>query len=609
MKLKLSWIVLIFLFLVLCLIRIFKLTDNELSWDVFGYYIYLPATFIHNDLMLNDISWIHDIRSQKTISWTIFQLTTGPENNIIYFFFMGMSFLYLPFFLIGHVIALNTDFAVDGFSLPYQYSLAIGCLIYTFIGLYYLRKILLQYFDEIITSLVLTIIVLGTNYLHHTTVKNLETVNFLFTLVAITTWYTIRWHQDQKPKYLIIVGVAIAITTIVKPSEIISGLIFLFWGVYNKQSFREKFILLKKNSRQIIIATIVSLVVFIPQIVYWKAATGYFIYDSYQNPGVGLDLLSPHIVDALFSFRKGWLVYTPIMIFALVGFYFMYKSNKKLFYVSLIYFVASLYIITSWTEWWYGGGYSNRPLIVTYVILALPLGYSFQKILQLKWLYRIPIFLVMGFFIFLNWFQIWQLHTYILDPVRTTKAYYMAIFLKTSADADDRSLLMIDRHELQTKGFNDEEEYNYSIIGEYSFNESDFNHHNQIKQDTSGNLFFQLDSLVNFSPNFSVPYKKLTDNYYTWAKGQVDIYIPEDYKGELPCLVMTMNRKGGSYGYQTTCISSEDIKYDQWFTIYIDYLTPPIRNRNDNLISYIWHRGKGPIFMDNFKVEIFVPKN
>lgn len=608
MKFKLSWIVLILLFIIISWIRITKLTDNELSWDVFGYYIYLPATFIHHDPMLTDISWIHEIRSQKTISWTIFQLSTGPDNNIIYFFFMGMSFLYLPFFLIGHIIALSTDYAVDGFSLPYQYSIAIGCLIYTFIGLYYLRKILLQYFDDKITSLVLFLIVIGTNCLHHVTVKNLETVNFLFALVAITTWYTIRWHQNPKLKYITIVGISIAITTVVKPSEIMSVLIPVFWGVYDKKSFQVKIFLVKQNYRQIIIAVLISFVVFIPQIVYWKVATGYFIYDSYKNPGVGLDLLSPHLYDALFSFRKGWLLYTPIMIFALIGFYFMFKSNKKLFYVSLIYFLASLYIITSWTEWWYGGGYSNRPLIITYVILALPLGYSLQKILQMKWVYKIPLFLVIGFFVFLNLFQIWQLYTYILDPVRTTKAYYLAIFLKTSADADDRKLLMIDRHDMITKGFNNVEEYESRNIGLNTYDDPDIDHNEQLIQDTTGNVYYQLDSLVRFSPDFSYPYKELTDKDHAWIKGQIDIFIPEGYAGELPCLVMTMDRKGGSYGYQATCIDGNNVTYNTWTTIYSDYLTPPIRSKKDRLKSYIWHRGNMPVYIDNFKVDLFAPK-
>ena len=609
MKFKLSWVVLFFLFIILYWIRVAKLTDNELSWDVFGYYIYLPATFIHHDPMLTDISWIHEIRSQKTISWTLFQLSTGPDNNIIYFFFMGLSFLYLPFFLIGHIIALSTGYAVDGFSLPYQYSLAVGCLVYTFIGLYYLRKILLLYFDDKLTALVLFLIVIGTNYLHHMTVKNLETVNFLFTLVAITTWYTIRWHQTPKLKYITIVGLSIALTTIVKPSEIMSVLIPVFWGVYDKKSFRNKVLLIKQNYSQIITAVLISFVVFIPQIVYWKAATGFFIYDSYKNPGVGLDFLSPHTIDALFGFRKGWLVYTPVMIFALAGFYFMYKSKKELFYVSLIYFLVSLYIITSWTEWWYGGGYSNRPLITTYVILALPLGFTLQKIFRLKWIYKIPLFLVMGFFVFLNLFQTWQLWNYILDPIRTTKAYYLATFLKTSADASDRSLLMIDRHTMITEGFKNTDEYESRNIGIYTFSDPGIDHNEQLIRDTTGNTYFKLDSLVSFSPDFSYSYKDLTDNYYAWIKGQADIFIPEGYKGELPCLVITMDRKGKSYGYQTSCVSEDDIKYNQWFTIYLDYLTPPVRNRNDRIKTYIWHRGKMPVYIDNFKIDLFVPKN
>ena len=35
--------------------------DNILSWDVFGYYLYLPFTFIYSDLGLNNENIIHEI--------------------------------------------------------------------------------------------------------------------------------------------------------------------------------------------------------------------------------------------------------------------------------------------------------------------------------------------------------------------------------------------------------------------------------------------------------------------------------------------------------------------------------------------------------------------
>ena len=125
MKNKKSFFTLILLFIVIVLVRLNAVSENELTWDVFGYYLYLPATFIHHDFMLTDISWIHDVMKTHEISGTLYQLSRGPDGNTMYFFLMGMSILYSPFFFIGHIIAYLTDSPMDGFSEPYHTPLQL----------------------------------------------------------------------------------------------------------------------------------------------------------------------------------------------------------------------------------------------------------------------------------------------------------------------------------------------------------------------------------------------------------------------------------------------------------------------------------------------------
>ena len=69
------------------------------------------------------------------------------------------------------------------------------------------------------------------------------------------------------------------------------------------------------------------------QLGYWKYTSGKFIINPYgaSNAGEGLELLNPHLLEVLFSFRKGWFIYTPLMLFTLVGFKELYKNNKVLF--------------------------------------------------------------------------------------------------------------------------------------------------------------------------------------------------------------------------------------------------------------------------------------
>jgi hypothetical protein len=606
MKNRKSLVAMLILFMIIAFIRIEIVTTHELAWDIFGYYLYLPATFIHHDFMLTDISWVHEIMNTHKISDTLYQLSIGPENTK-YFFLMGMSILYSPFFFVGHLIALATDSPADGFSAPYQYSIALGTLFYTLIGLHYFRKILLIYFNDLIACILIIIIGIGTNYLHFATYKNLETTNFLFSLLAVLVWNTIRWHQDKQLKNLIAISLTSALITLVKPSEIVCVIIPVLWGVYNKETFLEKWNLIVANKNQFFIAITLGLLLLFPQMLYWKIAAGSFIYDSYRNPGIGLDLLSPHILNVLFSFRKGWLLYTPVMILALIGFRSLYKKHRAIFPAVLVYFLVSFYIISSWTEWWYGAAYGMRPLIPSYVLLSLPLGMLLKGVSESGFLKKGLVSIIIGFCIVLNLFQMWQLENYILDPYRTTKDYYLAIFGKTQIAPEVRNLLSIERSMSGVDVFHDEKNYNRRNIGNYDYTEIDSNAYKNYVFDTlTHSEVFQLDSTISFSPNILTTYKGMTDKEYIWIRLSADIFVPEGYTEELPVLVGTFTRKEGAYSYKAVELPKD--KPAQWIKLKLDILTPEVRNVNDHFQAYVWHRGKKPIYIDNFKADIFETK-
>jgi len=139
---------------------------------------------------------------------------------------------------------------------------------------------------------------------------------------------------------------------------------------------------------------------------YWKTVTGQWLYYSYNNPGEGLDFWSPIFHEFPFSFRKGWLIYTPVMTFALAGIYLLHKQQKTGF--SCIYYLFYYLIYgfcASWTAWWYGGGsYSQRAMLPSYVILAIPLGYVVDQIRQSGKNIRIPLFSILLILAMLNIF-------------------------------------------------------------------------------------------------------------------------------------------------------------------------------------------------------------
>lgn len=590
-----SALVVFILVSILLVFRLSNVSDKETSWDVLGYYLPLPATFIYDDPLLENRQWIEEINQERELTGTLYQISTSPEGKPMYFFLLGMAILYLPFFLMGHGFAYLFDFPPDGFSLPYQYFMVIGGLFYTILGLIYLRKILLNFFSDKIAAIVLLIIVLATNYSHHLSLKNLETVNVLFLFVCLVIWNTIQWHKTQKIKNLLAIGAFITLMSIVKPSEILVTLIPVFYGVISIQAFKNKWKLIVKHRVQFLWMAIVCLLIAIPQMSYWYIKTGKLFYDSYINPGVGLDVFSPYIYESLFSHKKGWLIYTPVMILSMIGFYYFFKHKKETALSLTIYLVVTSYIIFSWTEWWYGAGFSNRPLITTYPILAISLGYFLTQIDKKSIVIKSIVYVFIGLCFFLNQFQWWQLRNGILEPYRTTKEYYWATFLKTEVSEADKKLLTVYRDFDGVHEFTNKKEYRIVSENEVDFSEFE-------------NNSFKFNPEIEFSPSFEKSFDELTDKDHIWVEVEIAYKGNKFEQEKAPLIITHMDRKEGAYGYYTSKIPPVSDTNDDYNVFASQYLTPNVRSQKDKLKIYIWNKYRVSLEIAYLKITIFEKK-
>ncbi|MEI8049107.1 MAG: hypothetical protein WCI92_17120 [Bacteroidota bacterium] len=581
---------------------------NILSWDVFGYYLYLPAAFIYHDLRLHDIAWVQHLIDQYQTTSTFYQATSLPGGGWVMKYSMGMAVLNAPAFFIAHIISLLTGFKTDGFSLPYQYAWAISGLVYAAIGVVMLRKILLEFFDDRITSIVLVIIVLATNYFQLTAFEGFLSHNYTFTLYTFIVWFTIRWHAKPEWKSALGLGLAMGLVVLVRPSELVCFLIPLLWGISNAENFRQKLNLIRSNYWQMLPLVLAVFIAGLPQLIYWKYTSGQWLFYSYNNAGEGFDFARPYVMEVLFSFRKGWLIYTPVMIFALDGFASLFKKNRPLFYSILIYFLVNLFIVSSWTCWWYAGGsYSQRALLSSYVLLAIPLGYLIQQLQERNKIRRYLLFSVMFLLLMLNLFQTWQWAHGVIDRTRMTKAYYFAVFGKTSCTEADRKLLLIDRPADAVEVLKNEVDYRKRTATLFDFENLE-NQELTLNKDTvfAGKFSLRLDEKHSFSPAFKMPYSEITSKDHAWLRAEVKVF-PLRIEENMANLVITFQHKGELYNYRASSISlpAYSMKPGQWNTMTMDYLTPEVRSKDDSVTIYFWLQGKTPVLIDNLKIDIF----
>ena len=343
----------------------YKSRDSVICSDVVSYYAYLPAIFIEKDHKLHFLG-------DPTKGFKLYWPTRLPNGELIIKTSMGLSMMYAPFFFIAHAVSEKLGFEADGFTEPYTFALVFSCVVYLLIGFLFLRKVLLKYFSDIITTLTLIIIGTGTNIYWYATVEAPMSHGYSFALFCMFLFLTEKWYANQKWSISIFLGLIFGLITLIRPSNGLIVILFLLFGIVKREDIVERLRLFWQNYQKIIVIVLCTFVIWIPQLLYWKSVSGEWLYYSYG--GERFFFNDPKILEVLFSFRRGWLIYTPVMICSLVGMGLLWKMNRQYFFPILIFFICNLYVISSWWCWWYGGGFGMRPLIESYAILAIPLA-------------------------------------------------------------------------------------------------------------------------------------------------------------------------------------------------------------------------------------------
>jgi len=409
-----------------------------ITWDVTSYYGYLPATFIHQDLSLNfidtdsvDYAAKHQFWPERLNS----KLESDPKGEIkVIKTTMGMSFMYAPFFFMAHGFAHLSKYESNGFSQPYEFFLIVSCLFYLFIGLFYLRKLLLFSFSEWSTSLTMVTILAGTNLYYYASAEPAMSHAFSFSLIICFIFQSVLWLSEHKLKRAVYIGLLGGLIILIRPVNIFIFLVPLLYNVATVKQFSDRINYFIRKWKHTVVIALLSFFVLLPQFIYWKAITGSWLFNSYV--GERFYFNNQHVLEGLFSYRKGWLVYTPIMIFAFIGLVFLFKKHRKYFLSISAFLFINIIVLYSWWSWWYGGGFGSRPMIDSYGLLAVPIACFYSAILKNK-LISIPILSIGILFITLNQIQTFQHRRGIIHWEAMTKKAYWNVFLKMDMDADD----------------------------------------------------------------------------------------------------------------------------------------------------------------------------
>lgn len=398
----------------------FSRMERVIWSDGEGYFMYLPATFIYGDWTQWD---------GKDGLHMIACCGLDEQRKVQTRYTYGVSALQAPFFLLAHTyasvfqgpnskppIAVQTDNSwaeqqvqrrftekrgqATGFSSIYGLAATFGAAFYLALGLWFLKNVLKRHFSTITALATILLVFFATNLYYYTTREILMSHVYSFALFAAFIYFLPTWLEDRNWKKSLLLGLIMALIFLIRPTNLAIALLIPFWEVYDFKSLKSRLGLLARSWPQFLIFVGIVVLIMIPQMMYWKMAFGKYLSWSYGKEGFDY-WAKPKILQVLFSPQNGLFAYTPIMLVSMLGIILAWKKRMVSSPGIAIIFAVATYTFASWWAWWFGGAFGHRCYVEFFAMLAIPLGFVIEKVVQsrLKSMQILGLFAFFGFII------------------------------------------------------------------------------------------------------------------------------------------------------------------------------------------------------------------
>lgn len=396
-----------------------------IAYDGHGYYAYLPAIFIYQDLNYSfyDHELLKDRKERALLNYDYREDVSGGKVNKYY---VGTALAELPFFLMAHALSNPLGFDDNGYSKIYYVLISLAAIFYVFLGLWYFKKTLELYqIDSHVQAFSVLALYLGTHLFYYSMFEPSMSHVYSFAFISMFLYFGKKFFQNPALNNIIILSALLGMITIIRPVNILVVFVLPFLAA-SWPNFAKALNFKDKNISGKLLAGIVpfSILIFIQLLIY-KISTGSSMVYSYNEEG--FNFLNPQIINILFSYKKGLFLYTPLCFISLLGFYFF--RNRKFEGISLFLFLLLItYVFSSWWNWWYGGSFSSRVYVEFLSLFGILLAVLLQNIKLKKYF---PVFLLLVFLLVLfNQKQVYLYRKVVIHYVDMNKDKYWNTILR-----------------------------------------------------------------------------------------------------------------------------------------------------------------------------------
>jgi hypothetical protein len=396
--------------------RIIKVDGN-------GYYAYLPAIFVYDDLQFG---FFDEIATKEGYQNMGYDYRYKVDGSVVNKYFAGTALAQLPFFLAAHFICWLTGQPMDGYSSLYLIFINIASLFYLLLSCIFINKILEIYkISAMNRALVLIATVFGTNLFYYSVYEPSMSHVYSLGFVSLFIYTTLRYYQSFQPKFLFLSALFIGIITLIRPVNLIilAAIPFIAGDL---ETFKKAIVKAFSQWKKLMPAVLLFLTPLLLQAAIYKIQTGNFWIYSYGEERFYFD--RPHMFEILCSYRKGLFVYTPLWFISLAGLYPLYRKNWQYAAFWLAFFLLLTYFLSSWHQWFYGGSFSSRVYVEYYALFSILLGILLENISR-----RVPktiLVSIISLLIILCIFQTYQYYTGIIHWSDMDRELYWKVFLR-----------------------------------------------------------------------------------------------------------------------------------------------------------------------------------
>jgi hypothetical protein len=296
---------------------------------------------------------------------------TGLKPNP---FAIGSAVLWLPFFLLAHVLSLILSWlglrvATDGVSYVYESFVCIGTILYAGTGFLLAYRTAARVASSQSAVLAALAMWWATQAIYYIVAEpSMSHGLTIFTqALFLYVWYPPRatrsWQDWLK------IGLAVTLVGLVRWQEIIIVAIPLAELCY--RLVRRQLSAPRTFSYGLMLGAMV-LIGFLPQFVMWDALYGSPVTmpqgESFMN------WMSPKPIETLFSTRHGLISWHPVFLLALTGLVGLWRRDRALTLAIAFLFLGQLYINSSVERWWADDSFGARRFTGLAALLVLPLA-------------------------------------------------------------------------------------------------------------------------------------------------------------------------------------------------------------------------------------------